>query len=99
MKASKGFFLVSEIICLCLSCILLLTAARDYQNSLRLQERTLRLEEGWQAAQLAAVGEETPGQWRTTRAVSERQGLRLMEVQVYEGAKEQPLCTLLQAAP
>lgn len=99
MKASKGFFLVSEIICLCLSGILLLTAAKAYQSSLRLQERTLRLEESWQAAQLAAVGERAPERWRTTRAISEEQGVRLMEVQVYEGAKEQPLCTLLQAAP
>lgn len=82
-----------------MSGILLLTAAKAYQSSLRLQERTLRLEESWQAAQLAAVGEETPEPWRTTRAISEREGIRLMEVQVYEGSKEQPLCTLLQAAP
>lgn len=64
-----------------------------------MQERTLQLEEGWQAAQLAAVGEEAPEGWRTARTISERQGIRLMEVQVYEEAKEQPLCTLLQAAP
>lgn len=64
-----------------------------------MQERTLRLEESWQAAQLAAVGEATPERWRTERAINERQGIRLMEVQVYEGSKAQPLCTLLQAAP
>ncbi|MDO4920329.1 MAG: hypothetical protein Q4E64_00650 [Phascolarctobacterium sp.] len=99
MKASKGFFLVGEIICLCLSCILLLAAGSAYQSSLRLQERTLQLEDGWQAAQLAAIGEELPERWRAARTISERQGIRLMEVQVYEGVKEQPLCTLLQAAP
>lgn len=99
MKASKGFFLVSEVICMCLSCILLLAAARAYHSCLNLQERALRLEESWQAAQLAVVEEETPERWRAVRAISERQGIRLMEVQIYEGAREQPLCTLLQAAP
>lgn len=99
MKASKGFFLVSELICLCLSGILLLSAAKAYHSGLRLQERSLRLDESWQAAQLAAVGEEAPEPWRAVCETSERQGVRLTEVQVYEGAKEKPWCTLLQAAP
>ena len=91
--------MVSELICLCLSGILLLSAVRAYHSCLRVQERILRLDESWQAAQLAAVGEETPEPWRAVCETSERQGVWLTEVQVYEGAEEKPLCTLLQAAP
>lgn len=99
MKANKGFFLVGELICFCLTSVLLLAAARAYSACLRTQEYTLRLEESWQAAQLAAADQPVADKWHIVRQVSERQGVQLVEVQVYDELNRQPLCTLVQAAP
>ncbi len=99
MKASKGFILVSETLCFCFSVVLLLAAARAYYACLHVQEYTLRLEEGWQVAQLAAAGQDTEDNWRVSKTDSENNGVRLTEVQVYDVQKQQHLCTLAQAEP
>ncbi len=97
MKASKGFILVSETVCFCLSVVLLLAAGRAYYACLRVQEYTLRLEEAWQVSQLAAAGQVTDDCWHVSRTDSENNDVRLTEVQVYD--EQKLLCTLAQAEP
>lgn len=90
---------MGEVICCCLSVVLLLTAIRAWHGCLRTQEYTLHLEDSWQAAQLAAAGQPAASEWRIVRQVSEQQGVQVVEVQVYDGQRRQPLCTLVQAMP
>jgi hypothetical protein len=93
MRKSEGFFIIYELICFTLTVLLLLCSARALSATWAAQERMLRLEEGWQAAELAAAGEGYDEGYRAERT----RGELVTEVRVYAGRRSEAQCNLLLA--
>ena len=96
MMHSRGFFLVSELLCLGFSIVLLASAAQSLNACFSVHTKALRLQEAWQAAQLAAVGLELDAKYRAAIEHREENGYQIMEVSIYAGQADEPICTFLQ---
>lgn len=94
-KSSPGFLLLCELLCFSLSIILLLSAVKSVTRCSYLQQRSLQLEEGWQAAQIVAANLEPAAKWQVQRRSLTSDNPQVEEVSVY-AADKQPICTLLQ---
>ena len=98
-NASKGFFLLYELLCFGLCSVLLAAAAQGFTACFQVQRRSLALEEAWQAAQLTAGELDVGSTYLTEVEYKEQNGYRYMEVRVYAPNRERQLCSLLKCAP
>lgn len=92
MKRSKGFFLVQEVICFCLCCLLMTGLISALARCLALQRQNEICQQSLTAAQQAFIGEAPLLPVR--RSVSEKDGLRFVELEVQY---EQSIFNLLWA--
>ena len=87
MKNSRGFCLVQELVCFCLTAVLLATAIQGFYRSNYLLNESLELQQVAQAAQQVLVGEEYNGRFDVTQRISSgsADGLAVQEVQAAYG--------------
>ena len=87
MKDSRGFCLVQELVCFCLTAILLATAIQGFYRSNYLLNESLELQQAAQAAQQVLVGEKYSGRFDVTQklASGSAAGLAIQEVQAAYG--------------
>lgn len=87
MKDSRGFCLVQELVCFCLTAILLATAIQGFYRSNYLLNESLELQQAAQAAQQVLAGEEYSGRFDITQklASGSAAGLEIQEVQAAYG--------------
>ena len=83
MKNSRGFCLVQELVCFCLTAVLLATAIQGFYRSNYLLNESLELQQAVQAAQQVLAGEEYSGRFDVTQRISSgsTDGLAVQEVQ------------------
>lgn len=98
MKNSRGFCLVQELVCFCLTAVLLATAIQGFYRSNYLLNESLELQQAVQAAQQVLVGEEYSGRFDVTQRISSgsADGLVVLEVQA---AYDKVRVTLIRALP
>lgn len=98
MKNSRGFCLVQELVCFCLTAVLLATAIQGFYRSNYLLNESLELQQAAQAAQQVLVGEEYNGRFDVTQRISpgSADGLAVQEVQAAYGKVR---VTLIRALP
>lgn len=98
MKNSKGFCLVQELVCFCLTAVLLATAIQGFYRSNYLLNESLELQQAVQAAQQVLAGEEYSGRFAVTQRISSgsADGLAVQEVQAAYGKVR---VTLIRALP
>lgn len=98
MKNSRGFCLVQELVCVCLTAVLLATAIQGFYRSNYLLNESLELQQAVQAAQQVLVGEEYSGRFDVTQRISSSSadGLVVQEVQA---AYDKVRVTLIRALP
>lgn len=98
MKNSRGFCLVQELVCFCLTAVLLATAIQGFYRSNYLLNESLELQQAVQAAQQVLVGEEYSGRFDVTQRISSSSadGLVVQEVQAAYGKVR---VTLIRALP
>lgn len=98
MKNSRGFCLVQELVCFCLTAVLLATAIQGFYRSNYLLNESLELQQAVQAAQQVLVGEEYSGRFDVTQRISSgsADGLAVQEVQAAYGKVR---VTLIRALP
>lgn len=98
MKNSRGFCLVQELVCFCLTAVLLATAIQGFYRSNYLLNESLELQQAVQAAQQVLVGEEYSGRFDVTQRISSgsADGLVVQEVQAAYGKVR---VTLIRALP
>lgn len=98
MKNSRGFCLVQELVCFCLTAVLLATAIQGFYRSNYLLNQSLELQQAVQAAQQVLVGEEYNGRFDVTQRISpgSADGLAVQEVQAAYGKVR---VTLIRALP
>ena len=98
MKNSRGFCLVQELVCFCLTAVLLATAIQGFYRSNYLLNQSLELQQAAQAAQQVLVGEEYNGRFDVTQRISpgSADGLAVQEVQAAYGKVR---VTLIRALP
>lgn len=98
MKNSRGFCLVQELVCFCLTAVLLATAIQGFYRSNYLMNESLELQQAAQAAQQVLVGEEYNGRFDVTQRISpgSADGLAVQEVQAAYGKVR---VTLIRALP
>lgn len=98
MKNSRGFCLVQELVCFCLTAVLLATAIQGFYRSNYLLNQSLELQQAVQAAQQVLVGEEYSGRFDVTQRISSgsADGLAVQEVQAAYGKVR---VTLIRALP
>ena len=98
MKNSRGFCLVQELVCFCLTAVLLATAIQGFYRSNYLLNESLELQQAVQAAQQVLAGEEYSGRFDVTQRISSgsADGLAVQEVQVAYGKVR---VTLIRALP
>lgn len=98
MKNSRGFCLVQELVCFCLTAVLLATAIQGFYRSNYLLNESLELQQAAQAAQQVLVGEEYKGRFDVTQRISpgSADGLAVQEVQAAYGKVR---VTLIRALP
>lgn len=97
MKNSRGFCLVQELVCFCLTAVLLATAIQGFYRSNYLLNESLELQQAAQAAQQVLVGEEYNGRFDVTQRISSgsADGLAVQEVQAaYGKVKVKLICAL-----
>ena len=70
MKNSRGFCLVQELVCFCLTAVLLATAIQGFYRSNYLLNESLELQQAVQAAQQVLAGEEYSGRFDVTQRIS-----------------------------
>ena len=99
MKRSKGFFLVYELLCLGIGCVLLAAAAQDFAACFAVQHRALQLWEGWQAAQRGAAGLEAEEKYRVELRGGGQNGNGYVEVRAVAAEGGKTLCTLVESRP
>lgn len=99
MKSNKGFFLVYELLCFGLTALLLACAAQGFTACLVVQQRSLKLQEAWQIAQMAAAGVAGEAGYYTELEAKEQHGYQYVEVRVYAEKDGPKLCSLVQAEP
>lgn len=87
MKNSRGFCLVQELVCFCLTAVLLATAIQGFYRSNYLLNESLELQQAMQVAQQVLVGEEYSGRFDVTQklASGSAAGLAIQEVQAAYG--------------
>lgn len=98
MKNSRGFCLVQELVCFCLTAVLLATAIQGFYRSNYLLNQSLELQQAVQAAQQVLAGEEYSGRFAVTQRISSgsADGLAVQEVQAAYGKVR---VTLIRALP
>lgn len=98
MKNSRGFCLVQELVCFCLTAVLLATAIQGFYRSNYLLNQSLELQQAVQAAQQVLAGEEYSGRFDVTQRISSgsADGLAVQEVQAAYGKVR---VTLISALP
>lgn len=98
MKNSRGFCLVQELVCFCLTAVLLATAIQGFYRSNYLLNESLELQQAVQAAQQVLAGEEYSGRFDVTQRISSGSidGLAVQEVQAAYGKVR---VTLIRALP
>lgn len=98
MKNSRGFCLVQELVCFCLTAVLLATAIQGFYRSNYLMNESLELQQAVQAAQQVLAGEEYNGRFDVTQRISSgsADGLTVQEVQAAYGKVR---VTLIRALP
>lgn len=100
MKNSRGFCLVQELVCFCLTAVLLATAIQGLYRSNYLLNESLELQQAAQAAQQVLVGEEYNGRFDVTQRISSgsADGLAVQEVQAAYGKVKVKLIRALPTA-
>ncbi len=100
MKNSRGFCLVQELVCFCLTAVLLATAIQGFYRSNYLLNESLELQQAAQAAQQVLVGEEYNGRFDVTQRISSgsADGLAVQEVQAAYGKVRVKLIRALPTA-
>lgn len=98
MKNSRGFCLVQELVCFCLTAVLLATAIQGFYRSNYLLNQSLELQQAVEAAQQVLAGEEYNGRFDVTQRISSgsADGLAVQEVQAAYGKVR---VTLIRALP
>ena len=98
MKNSRGFCLLQELVCFCLTAVLLATAIQGFYRSNYLLNESLELQQAVQAAQQVLAGEEYSGRFDVTQRISSgsADGLAVQEVQAAYGKVR---VTLIRALP
>lgn len=98
MKNNRGFCLVQELICFCLTAVLLATAIQGFYRSSLLVQQSLELQQAAQVAQQVVAGEEYSGRFDVTQRISSgsADGLAVQEVQAAYGKVR---VTLIRALP
>lgn len=98
MKNSRGFCLVQELVCFCLTAVLLATAIQGFYRSNYLLNESIELQQAVQAAQQVLAGEEYSGSFAVTQRISSgsAEGLAVQEVQAAYGKVR---VTLIRALP
>lgn len=98
MKNSRGFCLVQELVCFCLTAVLLAIAIQGFYRSNYLLNESLELQQAVQAAQQVLAGEEYSGRFAVTQRISSgsADGLAVQEVQAAYGKVR---VTLIRALP
>ncbi|WP_306513156.1 hypothetical protein [Phascolarctobacterium succinatutens] len=100
MKNSRGFCLVQELVCFCLTAVLLATAIQGFYRSNYLLNQSLELQQAVQAAQQVLAGEEYSGRFDVTQRISSgsADGLAVQEVQAAYGKVRVKLIRALPTA-
>lgn len=100
MKNSRGFCLVQELVCFCLTAVLLATAIQGFYRSNYLLNESLELQQAAQAAQQVLAGEEYNGRFDVTQRISSSStdGLAVQEVQAAYGKVNVKLIRALPTA-
>ena len=100
MKDSRGFCLVQELVCFCLTAVLLATAIQGFYRSNYLQNESLELQQAMQAAQQVLAGEEYSGRFDVTQKLASGSavGLAIQEVQAAYGKVKVKLIRALPTA-
>ena len=100
MKNSRGFCLVQELVCFCLTAVLLATAIQGFYRSNYLLNESLELQQATQAAQQVLAGEEYSGRFDVTQRSStgSTEGLAVQDVQVAYGKVKVKLIRALPTA-
>lgn len=98
MKNSRGFCLVQELVCFCLTAVLLATAIQGFYRSNYLLNQSLELQQAVEAAQQVLAGEEYSGRFDVTQRIrsGSADGLAVQEVQTAYGKVR---VTLIRALP
>lgn len=100
MKNSRGFCLVQELVCFCLTAVLLATAIQGFYRSNYLLNESLELQQAAQAAQQVLAGEEYSGRFDVTQKLASGSavGLAIQEVQAAYGKVKVKLIRALPTA-
>ena len=100
MKDSRGFCLVQELVCFCLTAVLLATAIQGFYRSNYLQNESLELQQAAQAAQQVLAGEEYSGRFDVTQKLASGSAadLAIQEVQAAYGKVRVKLIRALPTA-
>lgn len=100
MKNSRGFCLVQELVCFCLTAVLLATAIQGFYRSNYLLNKSLELQQAAQAAQQVLAGEEYSGRFDVTQKLASGSavGLAIQEVQAAYGKVKVKLIRALPTA-
>lgn len=100
MKNSRGFCLVQELVCFCLTAVLLATAIQGFYRSNYLLNQSLELQQAVEAAQQVLAGEEYSGRFDVTQRISSgsADGLAVQEVQAAYGKVKVKLIRALPTA-
>lgn len=100
MKNSRGFCLIQELVCFCLTAVLLATAIQGFYRSNCLLNESLELQRAEQAAQQMLAGEEYNGRFDVTQRISSgsADGLAVQEVQAAYGKVKVKLIRALPTA-
>lgn len=100
MKSSRGFCLVQELVCFCLTAVLLATAIQGFYRSNYLLNESLELQQAMQAAQQVLAGEEYSGRFDVTQKIASGSAadLAIQEVQAAYGKVRVKLIRALPTA-
>ena len=98
MKNSRGFCLVQELVCFCLTAVLLATAIQGFYRSNYLLNQSLELQQAVQAAQQVLAGEEYSGRFDVTQRISSG-STECLAVQEVQAAYGKVRVTLIRALP
>ena len=98
MKNSRGFCLVQELVCFCLTAVLLATAIQGFYRSNYLLNESLELQQAVQAAQQVLAGEEYSGRFGVTQRISSG-STECLAVQEVQAAYGKVRVTLIRALP
>ena len=100
MKNSRGFCLVQELVCFCLTALLLASAVQCFYRSSRLRQQSREQQQAALASGQVLVGEEYNGRFDVTQRISSgsTEGLAVQEVQAAYGKVKVKLIRALPTA-